>query len=101
MSLFTTPNLASLGSINVPAYLPVPPLWNFTAEWAALIPLVCHLASHYHPHQLAGQVALLGRVSIAMFPKHGVLAGISRLLSHGPEILDIASTLGPSSRRVW
>ncbi|KAH8588782.1 hypothetical protein B0O99DRAFT_664832 [Bisporella sp. PMI_857] len=89
MSLFTTPNLASLGSINVPAYLRVPPLINFAAEWTALIPL------------LAGQVALLGRVSVALFPKHGVLAGMSQLLSRGPDFLDKASTLGPSSRRVW
>jgi len=101
MPLFTTPNLASLGSINVPAYFPVPRLINFVAEWAALIPLVCHLASPYHPHQLAGQVTLLGRVSIALFPEHGILAGISQLLSHSTEFLDIASTLGPSSKRVW
>jgi hypothetical protein len=101
MSLFTTPNLSSLGSINVPAFLFVPPLLNFAAEWAALIPLVCHLASYHHLHQLAGQVALLGRVSIALFPKHGVLAGISRLLSRGPEFLDMASTLSPASRRAW
>ncbi|KAH8752204.1 hypothetical protein BGZ57DRAFT_774438 [Hyaloscypha finlandica] len=101
MLLFTTPNLASLGSINVPAYFPVPRLINFVAEWAALIPLVCHLASPYHPHQLAGQVTLLGRVSIALFPEHGILAGISQLLSHSTEFLDIASTLGPSSKRVW
>jgi hypothetical protein len=101
MSLFTTPNFASIGSINVPAYFSVPPLVNFIAEWASFVPLVCHLANYHHPHQLAGQVALLGRVSVALFPKLGVLAGISRLLERGPEFLDIASTLGPSSRRVW
>jgi hypothetical protein len=34
-------------------------------------------------------------------PKLGVLAGISKLVEHGPEFLDIASTIGPSSRTVW
>jgi hypothetical protein len=101
MALFTTPNLASLGSINVPGFISVPPLVNFIAEWAALIPLVCHLANYYHPHKLAGRVALLGRIRVAIFPKLGVLAGLSQLVERGPELFDIASTLGPSSRRVW
>ena len=101
MSLFSTPNLASVGSLNLPSFFPVPPLLNFIAEWVALIPLICHLANYHHPHQLAGQVALLGQVSIELFPKLGVLAGISRLVERGPEFLDIASTIGPSRRKVW
>jgi len=101
MSLFTTPNLASTGSLNLPGFIAAPPLLNFIAEWAALIPLVCHLANYHHLHQLAGQVALLGRITVALFPKLGVLAGISKLVERGPELFDIASTLGPSSRKVW
>jgi hypothetical protein len=101
MSIFTTPNLASTGSLNIPAFFIVPPLPNFVAEWAALIPLICHLASYLHPHQLAGKVALLGRVSVTLFPKLGVLSGMSKLVERGPEFLDIASTIGPSSRNVW
>lgn len=101
MSIYTTPNFAALGSLNVPAYLPVPLLINFIAEWSALIPLVIHLASYRHAHQLAGQVALLGRVSISIFPKLGVLIGISKLIESGPEFLDTASILGKSSRQVW
>jgi len=101
MSQFDTPNLASLGSINNPPFLHIPRLMNIAAEWAAIIPLVCHLASQHHPHQLAGQVALLGRVSVALFPKHGVLAGISRLLSRGPAFFDMVSTLGTTNRKVW
>lgn len=101
MSLFTTPNLASTSSLNLPGFIAAPPLLNFIAEWAALIPLVCHLANYHHLHQLAGQVALLGRITVALFPKLGVLAGISKLVERGPELFDIASTLGPSSRKVW
>ena len=101
MSFYTTPNFAALESLNVPAFLPVPPLINIIAEWSALIPLVIHLASYRHTHQLAGQVALLGRVSIGIFPKLGVLTGISKLIESGPEFLDTASTLGKSGSQVW
>ncbi|KAG9235281.1 hypothetical protein BJ875DRAFT_399400 [Amylocarpus encephaloides] len=101
MSLIKTPDLSSLGSLNMQPFLAIPPLANFIAEWAALVPLVCHLASYRHPRQLSGRAALLGRISIALFPKLGVLAGVSRLLRRGPEFLDIASTLGSSSRKVW
>lgn len=101
MSIFTTPNSASIGSLNLPGFFAVPPLVNFIAEWAALIPLACYLASYHHPHQLVGQVALLGRVSVSLFPKLGVLGGISKLVERGPEVFDIASTIGPSSRKVW
>jgi hypothetical protein len=66
-----------------------------------LLPFVCHLASYRHSHQLVGRVALLGRLSAGIFPKLGVLSGTARLLEEGPEYLDIASTLGTSSRRVW
>lgn len=101
MSIYTAPNSASLGSLNVLAFLPVPRLINFIAEWAALIPLVVHLASYRQTHRLAGQVSLLGRVSIGIFPKLGVFTGIAKLIENGPEFLDTASTLGQSSRHVW
>jgi hypothetical protein len=101
MSIYTTPNFAALGSLNLPAFFPVPPLMNFVAGWAALVPLVCHLASYHHAHQLVGQVTLLGRVSVGLFPKLGVLAGMLRLVERGPEYLDAASTLGISGRKVW
>ncbi|RDW57266.1 hypothetical protein BP5796_12716 [Coleophoma crateriformis] len=101
MSSYTTPNFSALGSLNIPAFFPVPPLMNIFAEWAALIPLVCHLASYRHAHQFVGQVTLLGRVSVGLFPKLGVLTGISRLIERSPEFLDTASMLGSSSRKVW
>lgn len=79
--------------------LPIPP--NIVAEWTALIPLVAHLASYRHDHQLAGEAALSGRLNVSLFPRLGVLDGIARLLAGGPDFLDRVSTLGEVNRHVW
>lgn len=79
--------------------LPTPP--NIVAEWTALIPLVAHLASYRHDHQLAGEAALSGRLNVSLFPRLGVLDGIARLLAGGPDFLDRVSTLGEVNRHVW
>lgn len=89
------------GTINYNAFfsLPIPP--SIVAEWTALIPLVAHLASYRHDHQLAGEAALSGRLNVSLFPRLGVLDGIARLLAGGPDFLDRVSTLGEVSRHVW
>lgn len=79
--------------------LPIPP--SIVAEWTALIPLVAHLASYRHDHQLAGEAALSGRLNVSLFPRLGVLDGIARLLAGEPDFLDRVSTLGEVSRHVW
>lgn len=79
--------------------LPIPP--NIVAEWTALIPLVAHLASYRHDHQLAGEAALSGRLNVSLFPRLGVLDGIARLLAGEPDFLDRVSTFGEVSRHVW
>ncbi len=59
--------------------LPCPPLPNIVAEWAAILPLVCHLASQRDDYITTGDVALLGRLSVGSFL--GLAhSGIARLL---------------------
>ena len=101
MSIYFTNNAANFGSLNVSSFLSTPSLPNIIAEWAAVVPLVAHLASFRRDYQLLGDLALQGRLSIGLFPKLGVLSGISRLLKTGPEFLDQASTRGSSSQTVW
>ncbi|MCJ1426788.1 hypothetical protein MMC29_004691 [Sticta canariensis] len=90
-----------LGTItyNSYLYLPIPP--NIVAEWTSLIPLVAHLASYRHDHQLAGEAALTGHLNTSLFPRLGVLDGISRLLAGGPDFLDRVSTMGEVNNHVW
>lgn len=92
---------SGLGTIAYNSFLslPIPP--NIVAEWTSLIPLVAHLASYRHDHQLAGEAALSGRLNVSLFPRLGVLDGIARLLARGPDFLDRVSTLSEVSNHVW
>ncbi|KAI3328513.1 hypothetical protein F4824DRAFT_483192 [Ustulina deusta] len=101
MSIFSSASEARLGSLGITALIPPPPLPNFIAEWAAILPLVCHLASQRDDYITTGDVALLGRLSVGLFPRLGTLSGLSRLLGRGTKYLDHASTRGGSSRTVW
>ncbi|KAI9878618.1 MAG: hypothetical protein M1830_000385 [Pleopsidium flavum] len=100
----TTPTSAgplNLGGHDIEAFLPIAPIPGTVAEWASLIPLVCHLASYQHDYTLAGEAALMGRLSLGMFPRLGVSSGIARLLEQGPEFLERAAAMGNSSCEVW
>ncbi|KAJ2989306.1 hypothetical protein NUW58_g3538 [Xylaria curta] len=101
MSLFSSEPEAGLGSLGVTPFIPFPPLPNIVAEWAAILPLVCHLASPRDDYITTGDVALLGRLSVGIFPRLGTLSGLARLLGRGTKYLDHASTRGGSSRTVW
>ncbi|KAH6677235.1 hypothetical protein B0J14DRAFT_560024 [Halenospora varia] len=101
MAAYFTPNTPNIGSLNVPPYLGAPTLPNIVVEWAAIIPLVCHLADFKRDYQIVGQMAMTGSISIGIFPRLGVLAGLARLLKNGPDFLDQASSRGNSSRTVW
>ncbi|KAK8080929.1 hypothetical protein PG997_008747 [Apiospora hydei] len=101
MSIFSTGNEARLGALNIIPVFNLPPLPNIVSEWAAIIPLVSHLATHRDDYITTGEVALLGRVSTGLFPRLGTLSGLSRLLRRGPEFVDQASTKGGSSMTVW
>lgn len=92
---------SGLGTINYNPflYLPIPP--NIVVEWTSLVPLVTHLASYRHDHQLAGEAALCGRLNVSLFPRLGVLDGIARLLAGGPDFLDRISTISEVSHYVW
>ena len=77
---------------NTATIVPVPPLPQILSEWAAVIPLVCHLASYKRDYELVGQLALSGHLWVDIFPKLGVLYGLSKLLKRGAEFIDQAST---------
>lgn len=85
---------ASVGSTGADAFFWIPPLPTIVAEWAALIPLIVHLASAQDDHRMIGEAALRGTLSTGMFPKLGHLNGIARLLHNGPDFLDCASSKG-------
>jgi hypothetical protein len=101
MAAYFTPNTPNVGSLNAPPYLGAPALPNIVAEWAAIIPLVCHLADFKRDYQIVGRMAMTRSISIGIFPRLGVLAGLARLLKNGPDFLDQASSRGNSSRTVW
>lgn len=92
---------SGLGTISYDPFLSLPTPPNIVAEWTSLIPLVAHLASNRHDHQLAGEAALSGRLNVSLFPRLGVLDGIARLLARGPDFLDRVSTMGEVSHQVW
>src|SRR5271168_3011492 len=92
------PNLGSTGAI---AFFQVPPLLTIVAEWAALIPLIVHLASFQDDHRMVGEVALNCRLSTGLFPRLGHLNGIARLLRGGPDFVDRVSGTGALSSVVW
>jgi hypothetical protein len=88
MAVYEQTSDPSVGSLNVHPFWALPRLPNILAEWAAIIPLACHLASFRTDYHTAGQIALVGRLSMSLFPKLGVLASLSRLCKDGPEYLD-------------
>ncbi|CRK17221.1 hypothetical protein BN1708_011975 [Verticillium longisporum] len=99
--LFSSPEQASLGSLNIPSHLPGPPLPNIVAEWGAILPLVTHLANQRDDYLTTGDVALMAALPVGLFPKLGIFSGYSRLLRNGTRFLDYASTRGGSSTTVW
>ena len=81
------------GTANTQLFWKLPQLPSLVSEWAALIPLVCHLASFQTDYQTTGRVSLLGRLTVSMFPRLGDLASLSRLCKDGPEYLDEVSLI--------
>lgn len=100
-SIFFSESEARLGSLGITPFILGPPLPNILAEWAAILPLVCHLASHRDDYITTGEIALLGRLYVGLFPRLGTLSSIARLLERGTKFLDCASTKGGSGRTVW
>jgi hypothetical protein len=92
------PNLGSTGAV---AFFQFPPLPSIVAEWAALIPLIVHLASFQDGHRMVGEVTLNRRLSTGLFPRLGHLNGIAKLLRGGPDFLDRVCSTGSLSSIVW
>ena len=96
------PRISSgLGTIAYNPILSLPVLPDILAEWTSLIPLVSHLASYQHDHEIVGITSLTARINISLFPRLGVLMGYTRLLNGGPDFLDRVSTIGEVSLWVW
>ncbi len=83
-----------LGGLGVEPFLPLARIPEVIAEWAALIPLVCHLASHRYDYQLAGEASLTGRFSLGLFPRLGVSSAIGRFLEEGPDFVERTAAMG-------
>ncbi|KAG8530180.1 uncharacterized protein KY384_005663 [Bacidia gigantensis] len=93
---------ANTGSTGFsPGLIGYPQLPMIVAEWAALLPLVLHLASYQADYMTIGEISLLGRLPISLFPTLGAYSGFARLLERGPNYLDYASAKGGSSHRAW
>ncbi|KAK0644228.1 hypothetical protein B0T16DRAFT_417357 [Cercophora newfieldiana] len=99
--IFSSDADARFGALGIPPFFNVPALPNFVGEWAAIVPLVSHLASYRDDYAIAGRVALEGKVAIGVFPKLGYLSGLSRLLRNPRKFLDHASARGETGRNVW
>jgi hypothetical protein len=88
-------------SWDSPMLFHLPYLNELFSEWAAVVPLVCHLASYKRDHELVGQLALNGRLPVDIFPKLGFLYSLSKLLKNNVEFIDRASSKSSTSWRVW
>ncbi|KAI1175181.1 hypothetical protein F4777DRAFT_343815 [Nemania sp. FL0916] len=99
--IFSSSSKASLGSLGIESFIPLPPLPNIIAEWAAILPLVCHLATQRDDYITTGDIALRSRLSVGLFPRLGTLSGLARLLERKNKYLDQASTKSGSGRAVW
>ncbi len=91
----------SLGTLNRKPFLSLAQIPSIVAEWGALIPLVCHLANAQHDYQLAGEIALMGRLCWGLFPKLGFASNIAQLQEEGMVYLERVSTIGGISCQVW
>lgn len=89
------------GTLDLLAFLSLPPLPPIITEWSALVPLICHLASYEEDHRMVGELMLTGRLSTGLFPKLGYLNGIWRFLDRGPDFLDRANTRSECKFKVW
>ena len=89
------------GSLGLPTFVTLPRIPTIFTEWAALIPLISHLANHGEDHQMVGELALAGHLKVALFPKLGYLDGIWRLLQDGADFLDRANTKDDVKYIVW
>ncbi|CAI4214285.1 unnamed protein product [Parascedosporium putredinis] len=72
----------------------LPDVPRLIEEWAALIPLAFYLSSPRRDHDLAGEVALRGRLSVSAFPKLGALGGIAKMLRQAEVFFDTAGAAG-------
>lgn len=89
------------GSLGLPTFVTLPRIPTIFMEWAALIPLISHLANYGEDHQMVGELALSGHLKVALFPKLGYLDGIWRLLQDGADFLDRANTKDEAKYIVW
>ncbi len=71
---------ATIQPWNTATIVPIPPLPHILSERAAVIPLVRHLASCKRDYDLVGQLASNGHLWFDIFPKLGVLYGLTKLL---------------------
>lgn len=89
---------AALGSLGLVVFFPLTSLPTIVAEWAALLPLILHLANPKFDAELVGRVSLLGRLSTDLFPRLGTARSISRLLENPGKLLDQTSA---ANKQVW
>jgi hypothetical protein len=89
------------GSLGRQFFLHLIWLPQLIAEWAALIPLILHLAAPTYDHKLAGRVCLKGQVDVGVFPRLGTAASIANLLEQVSDFLDRTATDSRSSLIVW
>ncbi|KAI4157187.1 MAG: hypothetical protein LQ342_008479 [Letrouitia transgressa] len=89
------------GSLGVSPYLAIASVPTILAEWAALVPLICHLADYDEDSQIVGELALTGHLGVEVFPKLGLLNGIRKLLEGGADFLDRANVVGSTSSKIW
>ena len=93
--------MAQVNTLAISSLFPRASVPSILAEWAALVPLVCHIASYQQDHRLAGEACLMGRLSVDLFPKLGALYGIARLLDDRSAFLDRACVMSDSKFEVW
>ena len=92
---------SDLATSGLKPYLSIPNIPSIVTEWAALFPLVAHLANHGEESRMIGELALEGHLTVGLFPKLGYLDGLRRLLQGGSDFLDRANANSEATYKVW
>ena len=92
---------SNLGATGAEPFFHLPLLPTIAVEWAALIPLVVHLASFQDDYHMIGELTLRCRLIPGLFPKLGQLQSISKLLCGGSAFLDRVSSKSTHGSTVW
>lgn len=89
------------GAFVFQSVIVLPQLPSLLSNWAAIVPLVVHVASEKADYTTTGEVVLAGELVVSLFPKLGTYHEYTLLLTRGDKYLDLVGSRGGSALSVW